>query len=129
MRSTRSQPDIRLKRVYERPSKSDGTRVLIDRLWPRGLTKEKAGIDRWLRDIAPSTKLRRWFGHDPERWDEFHRRYTVELKHHSELVDELLKVSHEGTLTLVFGARDEEHNDAVVLKKLLLEYARRRSTP
>lgn len=127
--TSRSKLDIRLKRAYEAPSKSDGTRVLIDRLWPRGLTKEKAGVDRWLKDIAPSTQLRRWFGHDPERWGEFQRRYAAELKRHSELVDELVNLSHEGTLTLVFGARDEEHNDAVVLKNLLLHHAGHSSGP
>lgn len=119
--------DIRLKRAYEPPSKSDGTRVLIDRLWPRGITKEEAAIDQWLRDIAPSTELRRWFGHDPARWHEFQRRYAAELKHHADLLNELLRIARGGPLTLVFGARDEEHNDAVVLRKLLLERSRKQS--
>jgi uncharacterized protein YeaO (DUF488 family) len=118
--TTSAQLDIRLKRAYEPPAVTDGTRVLVDRLWPRGLTKKEAAIDRWLREIAPSTELRRWFGHDPGRWHEFQRRYAVELEHHSELMDELVRLARQGTLTLIFGARDEEHNDAVVLRELLL---------
>jgi uncharacterized protein YeaO (DUF488 family) len=120
--------DIRLKRAYEAPAKSDGTRVLVDRLWPRGVRKEAAAVDHWFRDLAPSTELRQWFGHDVDRWREFHRRYTAELKHHADLLDELLRLAHEGTLTLVFAARDEEHNDAVVLKQVLLERAKERPT-
>lgn len=127
MMTSTAQLDIRLKRAYEPPAKSDGTRVLIDRLWPRGVTKQEAAIDRWLREIAPSTELRRWFGHDPERWPEFQRRYTAELRHHVDLLDELLRLAHHGTLTLVFGARDEEHNDAVVLRSLLFERSKERS--
>jgi uncharacterized protein YeaO (DUF488 family) len=111
--------DIRLKRAYEPPAKADGTRVLIDRLWPRGVSKSKAAIDHWFRDLAPSTELRKWFGHDPARWDEFRRRYTEELKPHREQLDELLRIAAKGRLTLVYGARDEEHNDAVVLKDVL----------
>jgi uncharacterized protein YeaO (DUF488 family) len=118
--TTSAQLDIRLKRAYEPPAATDGTRVLVDRLWPRGLTKKEAAIDRWLREIAPSTELRRWFGHDPGRWYEFQRRYAVELEHHGELMDELVRLARQGTLTLIFGARDEEHNDAVVLRELLL---------
>jgi uncharacterized protein YeaO (DUF488 family) len=118
--TTSAQLDIRLKRAYEPPAVTDGTRVLVDRLWPRGLTKKEAAIDRWLREIAPSTELRRWFGHDPGRWHEFQRRYAVELEHHGELVDELVRLARQGTLTLIFGARNEEHNDAVVLRELLL---------
>jgi uncharacterized protein YeaO (DUF488 family) len=118
--------DIRLKRAYEPPAKGDGTRILIDRLWPRGVTKEEAAIDHWLQDIAPSTELRRWFGHDVNLWTEFQRRYTAELKHHGEQLDELLRMARKGPVTLVFGARDEEHNDAVVLKHVLLEHAKRR---
>jgi uncharacterized protein YeaO (DUF488 family) len=118
--TTSAQLDIRLKRAYEPPAVTDGTRVLVDRLWPRGLTKKEAAIDRWLREIAPSTELRRWFGHDPGRWHEFQRRYAVELEHHGELMDELVRLARQGTLTLIFGARDEEHNDAVVLRELLL---------
>ena len=120
--------DIRLKRAYEAPAKSDGTRVLVDRLWPRGVRKEAAAVDHWFRDLAPSTELRQWFGHDVGRWREFQRRYAAELKHHAELLDELLRLVREGTLTLVFAARDEEHNDAVVLKQVLLERAKDRPT-
>lgn len=118
-------PDIRLKRAYDPPARSDGTRVLIDRLWPRGMTKEKAELDQWFRDVAPSSDLRRWFGHDPARWHEFQHRYRGELRQHADLLDELLELARKGTLTLVFGARDEEHNDAVVLRQALLERAER----
>lgn len=125
MTASTAQLDIKLKRAYEPPAATDGTRVLIDRLWPRGVTKEEAAIDHWLRDIAPSTELRRWFGHDVNLWDEFRRRYTAELKHHTEQVDELLRLARHGRVTLVFGARDEEHNDAVVLKHFVLERSKR----
>jgi uncharacterized protein YeaO (DUF488 family) len=126
MAASTAQLDIKLKRAYEPPAATDGTRVLIDRLWPRGVTKEEAAIDHWLRDIAPSTELRRWFGHDVSLWDEFRRRYTAELKHHTEQLDELLRLARQGRVTLVFGARDEEHNDAVVLRHFVLEHSKRR---
>jgi uncharacterized protein YeaO (DUF488 family) len=116
--------DIRLKRAYEPPSEADGTRVLIDRLWPRGVTKAEAAIDHWLRDLAPSTELRKWFGHDPVLWDEFRRRYTAELTRHPEQLDQLLRMAAQGPVTLVYGARDEMHNDAVVLKDVLALRAR-----
>ena len=109
---------VALKRAYEAASNSDGTRVLVDRLWPRGVTKAKARIDVWLKDVAPSTQLRKWFGHDPGKWTEFQRRYRDELKG-SEALAELRKLAREGHVTLVYGAKDEEHNDAVVLAKLL----------
>ena len=109
---------VGLKRAYEAASDSDGTRVLVDRLWPRGVTKAKARIDVWLKDVAPSTQLRKWFGHDPGKWTEFQRRYRAELKG-SEALAELRKLAREGHVTLVYGAKDEEHNDAVVLAKLL----------
>ena len=125
MARSAAQPDIRLKRVYEPASADDGARILVDRLWPRGLTKDRAAVDRWLRDIAPSTELRRWFGHDVSLWPEFERRYKAELKHHTEQLDELLRLAQQGTVSLLFGARDEEHNDAVVLKKVLLERCKR----
>jgi uncharacterized protein YeaO (DUF488 family) len=112
-------PDIRLKRAYEPPRQEDGIRVLVDRLWPRGLRKADAAIDRWPKEIAPSTELRRWFGHDPSRWEEFRRRYRAELSSHSELLAELRGFAHKGPLTLVYSARDEDHNDAVVLRELL----------
>lgn len=110
---------LKLKRVYDPPATSDGTRILVDRLWPRGLTKEKAAIDLWLKEIAPSTELRKWFGHDPEKWTEFSRRYRAELKANPEQVAALRHAIQHGPATLVFGARDEEHNDAVVLKAFL----------
>jgi uncharacterized protein YeaO (DUF488 family) len=116
--------DIRLKRAYEPAAEGDGTRVLIDRLWPRGVKKAEAAIDRWFRDLGPSTELRKWFGHDRARFAEFRRRYTAELKRQGELLDELLRIASHGRLTLVYSARDQEHNDAVVLKKVLLDRAR-----
>ena len=112
--------NVKLKRVYESPSRADGVRVLVDRLWPRGLTKEAAAADRWLRDLAPSSELRRWFGHDPERWAEFRRRYARELGARSEQLDELRSLARKRRITLLFAARDETHNDAVVLRELLL---------
>jgi uncharacterized protein YeaO (DUF488 family) len=111
--------DVRLKRAYEPPARSDGYRVLIDRLWPRGVSKEEAQLDEWARELAPSSALRRWFGHDPARFDEFRRRYLEELVAREEKLRELRRRAREGTLTLVYGARDSEHNDAVVLAELL----------
>jgi uncharacterized protein YeaO (DUF488 family) len=111
---------VRLKRVYEPPSPEDGVRVLIDRLWPRGLRKADAAVERWMKDIAPSAELRRWFGHDPERWQEFRRRYTGELRGRSPELDELRELARHRPVTLLFGARDEDHNDAVVLREVLL---------
>jgi uncharacterized protein YeaO (DUF488 family) len=110
---------IGFKRVYEEPAASDGKRILIDRLWPRGLTKEKARIDLWLKDIAPSAKLRKWFGHDPAKWPEFQKRYKQELDDNLAAVMELRKQIEQGRATLVYGAKDEEHNDAAVLKGYL----------
>lgn len=112
--------NLRLKRAYEAPAADDGTRVLVDRLWPRGLSKEKAALDRWERDVAPSTALRQWFGHEPARWEEFGRRYRAELKAQTALLDELRRLARKGPLTLVYGAKDEEHNDAAVLRAVLL---------
>jgi uncharacterized protein YeaO (DUF488 family) len=112
--------DIRLKRAYDLPSAEDGTRILIDRLWPRGVKKSSAGIDRWVKDIAPSTALRKWFGHDPARWQEFRRRYAAEINDHADQLAELRAAAREGPITLVFAARDELHNDAVVLRDALL---------
>ena len=110
---------IRLKRVYEKPNKDDGIRILVDRLWPRGLTKQKAALDLWLKEIAPSTELRKWFGHDSEKWKEFQRRYRAELKSHPDEVKLIKGKAREGTVTLLYGARDQEHNEAVVLQQLL----------
>ena len=119
MARARTQPDIRVKRAYLPPAPEDGVRILVDRLWPRGVSKSEAAIDRWMKDLAPSNELRRWFGHDPSRWDEFRRRYEAELSDRAELMDELRAVARKGRLTLVFGARDELHNQAVVLRDLL----------
>jgi len=109
---------IKIKRVYERPEKEDGCRILVDRLWPRGLTKEKAGIDIWLKEIAPSTELRKWFEHDPDNWEEFRKRYLEELKNNKEQVSLLKEQIGKGMVTLVYGAKDEAHNEALVLKEL-----------
>lgn len=111
--------DIRLKRAYEPADASDGYRVLVDRLWPRGVSRENAQLDAWARELAPSAELRRWFGHDPERFDEFRRRYREELAPHVDVLDELRGRARSGRLTLVFGARDTERNDAVVLAEAL----------
>jgi uncharacterized protein YeaO (DUF488 family) len=112
---------IRLKRAYEPPAPDDGIRILIDRLWPRGVKKADAAIDEWMKEIAPSTELRKWFGHDPERWQEFRRRYRTEIRQHPDEFDRLRTFAQRGRLTLVFAAHDEAHNDAVVLKDLLLD--------
>lgn len=111
---------VRLKRAYEPAASADGTRVLIDRLWPRGVKKEKAAIDEWMKEIAPSTELRKWFGHDPERWPEFRRRYRSEIKKHPSEFGRLRELARKGNLTLVYAAHDEAHNDAVVLRDLLV---------
>jgi uncharacterized protein YeaO (DUF488 family) len=115
-----SHSKIRLKRAYEPASPEDGVRILVDRLWPRGLNKSEAAIDRWLKEVAPSNELRRWFGHDPSRWDEFRRRYEAELSHRAELLSELREMARKGPLTLVYGARDEVHNQAVALRDILM---------
>lgn len=110
---------VRIKRVYEKPSKSDGKRVLVDRLWPRGLTKEKAAVDLWLKNIAPTTELRKWFDHDPKKWTEFQKKYYQELEMQKDQISLLKAELRKGEVTLVYGARDEEHNAALVLKELL----------
>ena len=111
--------DVRLKRAYEPAEAADGYRVLVDRLWPRGVSKEKAQLDEWARELAPSSELRTWFGHDPARFDEFRRRYLEELAAHEAKLADLRERASEGTLTLVYAARDSEHNDAVVLADVL----------
>jgi uncharacterized protein YeaO (DUF488 family) len=111
---------IRLKRAYDAPSAADGTRILVDRLWPRGVKKADAAIDQWMKELSPSTELRKWFGHDPERWDEFRERFAAELREHPAQLDRLRDLARHGIVTLVYGARDEVHNDAVVLRDLLL---------
>ena len=110
---------IRTKRAYEEPDDGDGTRILVDRLWPRGLTKEKAKIDLWLKDVAPSTELRKWFAHDPSKWTEFQSRYQEELKRNKEQLSLLRQEAAKGPVTLVYGAKDQQHNEAVILQKLL----------
>jgi uncharacterized protein YeaO (DUF488 family) len=112
--------EIRLKRAYEAPSPDDGTRVLVDRLWPRGVRKADAGIAQWMKEIAPSNELRKWFGHDPQRWEEFRRRYKAELAKKPELIAQLRDLARKGPLTLVYAAHDEAHNQAVVLRERLL---------
>ncbi len=110
---------IRIKRIYDPPAPDDGRRVLVDRLWPRGVAKDQARIDEWLKEMAPSDALRKWFGHDPARWEEFRKRYREELKSHGELLEQLRAEGHKGTVTLLFAAKDAEHNNAVVLKEML----------
>jgi len=112
--------DIRLKRAYQPAAADDGPRILVDRLWPRGLKKSDAAIDRWIKDIAPSTALRKWFGHEPGRWPEFRRRYAAEIRRQPDQLEELRALARKGPVTLVFSARDELHNDAVVLRNVLL---------
>ena len=111
--------NIRIKRVYEEPDAEDGMRILVDRLWPRGLSKEKAHVDLWLKDVAPSTELRKWFGHDAAKWQEFQTRYRQELKRNKEPLLLLRQETARGTITLVYGARDQQHNEAVILQRLL----------
>ena len=111
---------IKIKRVYEKTAKEDGWRVLVDRLWPRGMKKEAAHIDLWMKEVAPSDALRKWFGHDPEKWPEFQKRYRAELAKNQELVAQLEKMAKEHkTLTLLYGAKDEQHNQAVALAEVL----------
>ena len=110
---------VQLKRVYDKPVKADGRRLLVDRIWPRGLKKRSARIDKWFKDVAPTTGLRKWFGHDPSRWEEFKRRYFRELDNHRERVQQLARESKKRTITLLFGAKDTEHNNAVALKEYL----------
>lgn len=105
--------------MYEPRSASDGKRILVDRLWPRGLSKEKAGVDLWLKDIAPSTKLRKWFGHDPDKWPEFQTRYRAEVRENAKLLTALKREAKAGPVTLLFGAKDEEHNEAIILQSVL----------
>jgi len=111
--------EISLKRAYEAPDDKDGLRVLVDRIWPRGVGKEQLRLDRWLKEIAPSDGLRKWFGHDPEKWEEFKRRYFSELEQRQALIEEFLKSCGTGRMTLIFSAKDEKHNNAVALKEYL----------
>ena len=111
---------VKLKRAYDAPLIDDGKRILVDRLWPRGVLKAEAGIEQWMKEIAPSTELRKWFGHEPAKWDEFCRRYVEELHRNEELLDQLRRLARKGTVTLVYSAHDEAHNDAIVLRDVLL---------
>ncbi|HET7589084.1 MAG TPA: DUF488 family protein [Solirubrobacterales bacterium] len=111
--------DVRTKRVYEEPAPGDGFRMLVDRVWPRGVSRERARLDEWDRTLSPSTELRKWFGHDPGRYEEFRRRYLEELQGHRDRLSELRSLARQGTLTLVYGAKDPEHNQAIVLAEVL----------
>ena len=116
---------VRIKRIYEPAVQSDGYRVLVDRIWPRGISRAEARLDEWARELAPSTELRRWFGHDPGRFEQFRRRYAEQLKAHQQELDGLRKRARNGTVTLLFAARDTEHNNAAVLAELLRTKPRR----
>jgi uncharacterized protein YeaO (DUF488 family) len=113
--------DVRIKRVYDAADKDDGYRVLIDRMWPRGVSRERAHLDEWARELAPSVELRKWFGHRPERFQEFRKRYRGELRAHADRIGELRDRAEQERVTVVYAARDEQHNDAVVLAELVRE--------
>ena len=115
--------DIMLKRAYEQPSDQDGTRILVDGMWPRGVSKQQAQIDLWLKELAPSKELRKWFGHDAEKWPEFQTKYIQELQTHHEAVNTVIDQVQKGPVTLVYAAKDTEHNNAVALKKYLQSQA------
>lgn len=115
--------NIRLKRAYEPASPADGTRILVDRLWPRGLAKARAALDLWEKELAPSTELRQWFNHDPSRWEAFRARYADELHAQQDALERIRALARKGTVTLVYAARDELHNDAVALRAFLLDGA------
>lgn len=110
---------IKLKRAYEAPTEDDGVRILVERLWPRGISKEKAKIDEWLKELAPSPALRKWFGHDPEKWEEFQKRYRMELDQNQEMAKDLKRKARGKTITFVYAARDEERNSARLLKEYI----------
>lgn len=112
--------NIKLKRAYDDPLAADGVRILVDRLWPRGVKKQAAAIDFWAKDLAPSTALRKWFGHDPARWKEFRRRYIAEIRQHKEQLDKIRTLARRGVVTLIYAARDQEHNEAVIIRDILI---------
>lgn len=116
---------LKIKRVYDEPERSDGERILVDRLWPRGLSKRTAAIETWMKGLAPSDGLRKWFGHDPARWREFRRRYVAELRGQREILAAIARKAKRQPVTLLFGARDAERNNAVVLKEVIDRLARR----
>jgi uncharacterized protein YeaO (DUF488 family) len=122
MREKISSERVKLKRAYESPTADDGIRVLVDRLWPRGVKKTDAAIDHWAKELAPSTELRKWFGHDPARWEEFRQRYSAEIRRHRDELNRLRDLARKGALTLVYAAHDETHNDATVLREALLAH-------
>ena len=113
--------NIALKRAYEPPSEADGMRILVDRLWPRGVTKKAAAIDRWDKEVAPSTELRKWFGHEPARWTEFQRRYRAELKSNKDQLEAIRTLAQAGPVTLIYAAHDTAHSHAIVLRDVLLD--------
>ena len=113
---------IQLKRIYKDPSEDDGARVLVDRLWPRGVSKKAAQLDEWMKEITPSAELRKWFDHDPDKFEEFKKRYETELSEKQEAVEKLLKIAENQTITLLYAAKDETHNHAIVLKEFLDRY-------
>ena len=119
MPSLRKDQSIRTKRAYAKPERGDGARILVDRLWPRGLTKEKAAIDLWLKELAPSTELRKWFAHDPKKWRAFRSRYVRELQEQTDQLDAVRSMAGKRQVTLIYGARDQDHNEAIVLKDIL----------
>lgn len=121
----RAIPDVKLKRAYDTAVRSDGRRILVDRIWPRGVARETLRIKDWIKDVAPSTELRKWFGHAPARWPEFKRRYFRELDRHADVLAPLVEQSSAGTVTLVFAAKDADHNNAVALKEYLERHAPR----
>jgi len=110
--------EIRLKRIYVKPESDDGFRILVERLWPRGLSKEKAKVDLWLKEVAPSAELRKWFNHDPEKWEEFRARYFLELEHKTEILKTILDISAKRNITFVYASKEEQYNNA----RALLEY-------
>jgi len=110
---------IKVKRIYDKPSSYDGRRILVDRLWPRGMKKEDAPMDEWLRDVSPSNELRKWYGHDPRLWAEFKKKYARELKAHADLLEKLKDEARHGTITLLYSTKHIEHNNAVALKEIL----------
>ena len=118
---------IKIKRAYDEVSPDDGERILVDRLWPRGIKKDEARIDTWIKEIAPSDELRKWFAHDPAKWQEFRKKYREELKEQSNLIELLKNKATRGNITLIFSARDTEHNNAVVLSELISKRERRKS--
>jgi uncharacterized protein YeaO (DUF488 family) len=120
---------IAIKRAYEASAKTDGKRFLVDRLWPRGVKKEDLAIKAWLKDVAPSNELRQWYHHDEDQWDEFRRRYFAELKENPDAWQPLLEAAREGTLTLIYSAKNEDHNNAVALKEFLEEHLHGKKKP